>query len=704
VAHLSINFECFLISIFEQSSKRVSEAKINSIYNSPKSNQIIDSIFSENDETTFKQKFDVLFRTIPDGVVLIKDGVIIYSNNALANILGYKIDEVANLSITEVIAPNFLDLVLDKYGRRNRGEDVPSNYEVELISKDRQTHIPVALSIGLIESRKDKLEFVIVRDLTEKVDIETRAKRETELHNYFMDYLPDSIYFKDLDSKFINANNATLVKMGLKSLDELLGKTDYNIFSDEHAIIAKRDEENIIKNRTSIINKIEKEIWKDERVTWASTTKIPLIDENENVYGTFGITRDITELKKAQDINEALFKISSAVTSLNNINELYSSIHTSISELMRTDNFYLAIYHPETDTVSFPYFVDEVDENPGERKAARGLTEYVLRTGTAQLIDAELDFELRRKGETFLIGEPTQIWLGVPLKVEGKTIGALVVQDYSNPNTYGEEEKEILIYVSEQIALAIDKKRNEEKIIKYSEELKEINATKDKFFSIIAHDLKSPFHGLLGLIRMMAEDYESLTEQEIKQYLHVIRESSESTYKLIENLLEWSQIETGKIKYNPTLQNMFIIVEDTRTLLNQVSKLKNITVRNKLGHHSFVWGDDAMLQSLIQNLISNAIKFTPSGGSIVVTENQFENTIEYSIIDSGVGIKEEDLPKLFRVDVSFTTKGTQQEKGTGLGLVLCKEIIARHNGTIEVESKPGKGTKVTFSLQKPLNY
>lgn len=663
-----------------------------------------DIFLQENDELSFKQKYDVLFQTITDGVVLIKNGNIIYSNNALANILGYNIDDVVKLSLKDFFAPNVLEFILDRYERRNKGENVPAKYDTEVVDKNRSRVIPVALSVGVLPSKTDYYEFVIIRDLTEKVEIEKRVNQEAQLHNYFMDFLPDSIYFKDLDSRFIKANNATAKKMGFISANELLGKCDSDFFDKEHAEQTRNDELDIINNKISIIDKTEKEIWPDGRVTWVSTTKIPLKDDQEKVYGTFGISRDITRLKKAQDINEALFKISTAVTTLKNIDELYASIHTSISGLMRTDNFYIAIYHPVTDTVSFPYFVDEVDEIPTERKAALGLTEYVLKTGTAQLIDKERDLELRRNGETSLIGEPTQIWLGVPLKVEEKTIGVLVVQDYKNANTYGEEERDILIYVSEQIALAIDKKQSEEKILSYSEELKESNASKDKFFSIIAHDLKSPFHGLLGLTRMIAEDYENMTEEEIKTYLNTIKDSTESTYNLIENLLEWSRFETGKIQYNPAVQNMFMIVENTRILLNQVAKLKNITIKNKLNHRSAVWGDETLLQSLMQNLISNAIKFTPSGGNIKVTEYQTEETIEYTVADTGVGIKEDDINKLFRFDVNFSTRGTQQEKGTGLGLALCKEIIHLHNGKIEVKSKVNEGTKIKFTLLKPLNY
>ncbi len=651
----------------------------------------------------FQNKFDVLVHTIPDGLILLKDEKIKYSNKNFADMLGYSIKEITELGLREVIAPNDLEKVLERSKKRLRGEVVPAQYEIDLIHKDANKIIHVSVSVGVIGSGTEKFQFVIVKDLSDKIEIENKFVRELQLQQYFMDYLPDSIYFKDINSRFIKANKATLTKMGLNSFDELLGKTDFDIFFDEHAQHAKEDEEEIIKNRMSVINKIEKETWRDGKITWASTTKIPLIDENNNVYGTFGITRDITHLKKAEDIKEALFKISTAVTTQRNINELYKFIHKTISELMHAENFYIALYNQKTDIVSFPYWVDEVDPAPGDQKAERGLTEYVLRTGKAQLINADLDLELRAAGETSLLGEPTQIWLGVPLIAEGKAIGAIVVQDYKNPLTYGEEEKEILTYISEQIALAIDKKQSEEKIIKYSEELKELNASKDKFFSIIAHDLKSPFHGLLGLTRMIVEEYESMSESEVQTYLKIIKESTESTYKLIENLLEWSRLESGKMKYNPALQNMFMIVEDTRILLNQNARMKNINIRNKLGHQSFVWGDDTMLQSLIQNLISNAIKFTPVGGCIEVSENRFDNYTEFIVSDTGVGIKEKDIEKLFKIDMSFTTKGTEQEKGTGLGLVLCKEIVNIHDGEISVHSKIGEGTKIIFTLNKPKN-
>lgn len=515
-----------------------------------------------------------------------------------------------------------------------------------------------------------------------------------------MEYVPDSIYFKDTSSKFIKANKATLTKMGLKSLDELIGKTDRDFFDNEHSDSARKDEEDIIKNGTSILNKIEKETWNDGTVTWASTTKIPLRDDENKIIGTFGITRDITDLKKSEDIRNALYKISTAVTSVPDIQNLFNTIHQIIMDLMKADNFYIAMYNDETNIVSFPYFVDQVDPPPEARKAGRGLTEYILRTGKPQLIDAETDLKLRSIGETSLIGEPTQIWLGVPLKVQGKTIGVIVVQDYNDATTYGENEKEILTYVSEQIALAIDKKYREQKIIEYSEELKESNATKDKFFSIIAHDLKSPFNGILGLSRMIWEEYDSMDDDELRSSLEILKDSTENVYKLIENLLDWSRLQTGRMKFQPSFQNMFMIVEDTRMLLNQIARVKEITIRNKVAHTSLIWGDSNMLHSLMQNLISNAIKFTPNGGIIEIIEEFLGDKIQYTVSDNGVGIEQKDIDKLFRLDISYSTRGTMEEKGTGLGLVLCKEIVNIHGGEIKIKSAVGSGTKIIFTLNK----
>lgn len=779
-----------------------------------------------SDQFSLYSKYNVLLQTIKDGLILISDRRIRFANKTFAEMFEYTIDEVTDLMIDELIAPSSKNLVLERYEKRLRGEIIPTEYEIQAVTKTGKT-LPVLISTGLVSSGVEKLEFVIVKDLSEisnknqelkiresefeiifnntnvafalfdsaenilktnirfqnlfgydenelklknfkeiidnddlkifnnlldnlrfdksnqirtkikllngkfesfwadlsisavtsgnkddhyfiasiidisdLIEIEKKFEEEQNLQQYFMDYVPDSIYFKDKQHRFIKVNKATINKFGLKSANDLIGKTDADFFGEEHALTAREDEVRIIEEGISIINKIEKETWADGKVTWASTTKIPLRDQKNEIIGTFGITRDITELKKSEEIRDALYKISNAVTSVPDIQNLFATIHKIIMGLMKADNFYIAMYDEETNMVSFPYFVDLVDSPPKPRKAGRGLTEYILRIGKPQLIDAETDLKLRASGETSLIGEPTQIWLGVPLKVRDKSIGVIVVQDYNDQTTYGENEKAILTYVSEQIALVIDKKYREQKIIEYSEELRESNATKDKFFSIIAHDLKSPMQGILGLSRMIFEEYDSMNDEEVRSSIEILKDSTETTYRLIENLLEWSRLESGKMKYQPAYQNMFMIIEDTRMLLNQNARFKDITIRNKVLHNCVVWGDSNMLHSLLQNLISNAIKFTPTGGTIEIIQEDLDDKINFSVVDTGVGIRQQDIDKLFRVDESFSTRGTMDERGTGLGLVLCNEIVNIHGGKMEIQSEVGKGTKISFLLNK----
>ncbi len=436
----------------------------------------------------------------------------------------------------------------------------------------------------------------------------------------------------------------------------------------------------------------------DGSISWVNTTRVPLKDENGKIIGTFGISTDFTQIKKSELIQQTLLKISTAVNSVDEMDDLYSEIHQAVKSLMKADNFYIALYDENTKILSFPYFVDQFDEQPMPRIAGKGLTEYILRSGKAHLIDSELDMALRKLGETNLLGEPAQIWLGVPLKIGEKTIGTLVVQDYEEPKTYGQEELRILTYVCEQIASAITKKNSDYKLKSYSAELQELNASKDKFFSIVAHDLKSPFQGLMGLSRLIVEDFDELSGEELRSFVLALNESAESTYKLIENLLEWSRLQTGRLKYHPSKIDLFEIVESTKMLLFQTSELKNTKIKNNIQQGTFVWGDKYMLNSLFQNLISNSIKFTNRFGEVIIDSTIYDEIIEISIEDNGIGIEPEDIDKLFKIDSTFSTRGTEQEKGTGLGLMLCKEIVNKHGGDLRVESEKDRGTKVIFTL------
>ncbi|MBT8381367.1 MAG: GAF domain-containing sensor histidine kinase, partial [Ignavibacteria bacterium] len=427
----------------------------------------------------------------------------------------------------------------------------------------------------------------------------------------------------------------------------------------------------------------------------------PLVNENGNVIGVSSFVEDITENVKAQKIQSALYQISELVQTIDDINQLYEKIHQIVSKLMKADNFYIALYDEENEIISFPYFVDEFDSPPEPCKLGKGLTEYVIKTGQNMLVDADLDLKLRKQGVTDLIGPPSEIWLGVSLKVKNKPIGVIVVQDYNDGSTYGEEEKQLLTYVSEQIASAINKKKDEAALKKYSEELKELNANKDKFFSILAHDLRSPFHGLQGLASILKTEFEKLSKEEINAYINEIDSATSNLFNLIENLLDWSRIQTGKFDFSLKQFSIDQLINDIKIALKHSAGLKAIVIKSEFTDENLmVEADEAMIRSLMHNLLSNAIKFTPKNGKIEIyydiANGEF---IEIFIRDSGVGISKYNIPKLFRIDESYSTPGTNKEKGTGLGLLLCREIVEKHGSQLKVESELGNGSCFSFKLK-----
>lgn len=250
-----------------------------------------------------------------------------------------------------------------------------------------------------------------------------------------------------------------------------------------------------------------------------------------------------------------------------------------------------------------------------------------------------------------------------------------------------------------------ERKRNEahlrhliEKLESLNQELKNSNASKDKFFSLIAHDLRSPFGSLLSFSEFLYQDIEELTRDEIKTFAENIHEAAKNIFSLLENLLQWSRIQTGKIPYKPHEFKIYNSINKVIELLSNNASLKKITLTNNVNPELLVFADEDMIFSVLQNLLSNAIKFTREDGEIIFNSASKENEVEISVTDNGIGIKEEDLDKLFRIDVQFTTSGTHDEKGSGLGLILCKEMIEKNHGKIWVTSRYGEGTTFTFSL------
>ncbi|KUO60667.1 hypothetical protein APF79_02535 [bacterium BRH_c32] len=230
--------------------------------------------------------------------------------------------------------------------------------------------------------------------------------------------------------------------------------------------------------------------------------------------------------------------------------------------------------------------------------------------------------------------------------------------------------------------------------------LKESNDSKDRFFSILAHDLRSPFQSLLSSTDFLAKENKSLNSDEISELCNGLNNNLKNVYELLNNLLRWTMIQRNRMVFNPIILSVNEVIESNLEVIRVSAENKQITIINKVSEEVKVKSDIDMFRLVIYNLITNSVKFSPIGGEIIITASEKEDYIKVSIADNGVGIDEKYLDKLFVITSPYSTPGTQGEKGTGLGLPLCKEFIEKNGGRIWVKSKEGQGSKFSFTLPK----
>jgi len=243
-----------------------------------------------------------------------------------------------------------------------------------------------------------------------------------------------------------------------------------------------------------------------------------------------------------------------------------------------------------------------------------------------------------------------------------------------------------------------ERKQAEERMRQQKEELDELNATKDKFFSIMAHDLKNPFASLYSLSQVVDENYENLEEEDKLIALKRIHQSAELIYNLLENLLTWSKSQSGRMEYNPSQFDLSALIQENINLHSIAAEKKGIRLTSEVCENCSAYADRQMISTVLRNLVNNAVKFTESGKQVVVSARKLEKFLEVEVRDQGVGIAQENLEKLFRIDVKYKTTGTSGEKGTGLGLILCHEFTLKNGGTISCKSQWGKGTSFFFTI------
>ncbi|MCF8357137.1 MAG: GAF domain-containing protein [Prolixibacteraceae bacterium] len=325
--------------------------------------------------------------------------------------------------------------------------------------------------------------------------------------------------------------------------------------------------------------------------------------------------------------------------------------------------------------------------NPNLPMPIRGLREESYRTGE---VVYDNDF-MKSKWVKFMPRGHMDLKnvLFAPLNIEGKTVGIMGLACKSGD--FDDNDARIAAAFGDYAAIAL-------KNSKTLEELEKANETKDKFFSIIAHDLRSPLNPLLGFVELLTEDLNKGDIESSKNYAAMVNSSLEYYYNLLSELLEWAQMQSGKIDYNPVEIEVNKKIAYIFDFLKPLAIAKEISFTSKISV-DHVMADGKMLETILRNLIVNAVKFTDKGGKVHADVLKVKTgKTKFLIKDTGVGISDDDISKLFKIDTGFSTEGTKGEKGTGLGLILCKEFVEMHGGEIGVEPNPDGGSVFWFTI------
>lgn len=647
-----------------------------------------------------EERFRIAYMTSPDSINInrLSDGMFVSINEGFTNIIGYTEEETIGRTSLE------MNVWLNPDDRSKMVKELQvhgsiKNFESKFLAKDGGI-VYGLLYASLIDLNDTPHVLTVVRDITIRKKAEEALVKEQFLINALMNNLSDHVYFKDIESRFIRNNRAHALSFGLNDPEQVIGKSDFDFFAEKDARSAYEDEQHIIKTGKLIL-KEEKLTRKDSSDAWFSAMKMPLRDNDSKIIGTFGISRDISDRKRSEFESNALFEITQGITTTDNLDELLKLIHHALAKVVYADNFFVALHDPTTGLFSFPYFVDMVDPTPAPTSMGKSCSAYVFRTVRPLLLSQEIFEMLVEKEEVELIGSNSPSWIGIPLQTPSKVIGVFVLQHYEKENVYSVKDVNFLINIGSQIAMAIERKKAEEEISLKNEQLQAINAEKDKFFSIIAHDLRGPLSAFVAATQIITEEIQTMSIDEIKDISESMRTSATNIYNLLENLLEWSRLRRGGLDFIPVRVNLNKTINEGVSVLSESAKKKGVGLKIVIQGEMDVLADSHMLDAVVRNLISNAIKFSTQGGNVIVEADKSDKQyIEVKIRDSGIGMSPELKSKLFHINEKTSRPGTVGEPSSGLGLLLSKEFIERQGGRIWVESEEGKGSVFTFTVMQ----
>jgi len=661
----------------EISIRLVRDANHQPLYFLPIIQDITERIQAEEALRENEQKYRLIAENTTDVIwkFNIESQKFTYISPSIIHLTGYTVEEAIQQKIEETLSEESADLAIQGLKKR-----IENFYAGELSEKTKVnefvqickdgSRIWVEISSTFVFNDKGKITDLIGISR----NIQQRKKNEKKLAKSKNRYKKISRLSSDFAYSCVHGQNGYEIDWITDAFYSITGYTKQELYEQKCWFFVAHPNDRIEAvaklNQMSIAEHVQMEfriISKDgAEHTIINRMECLSDDELPSRKRIFGAVQDITEQKQMEDAlreSERFLKETQLIANLGTYtmdivsgkwesSEVLDNIFGIDSDFEKNLQGWASIIHPDWQKIIPEYFIQEVIANKNK---------------------FDKEYKIIRKNDK------AECW------VHG--IGNLKFNEKREPITMVGTIRDIT-----------QQKKAEEKLKANENILIELNADKDRFISILAHDLKNPFSSMLGFLGLLSKNVRKYDIDKIENQIKIINNTAQHTFNLLESILMWAKSQSGKIPFDPQYLNFTSVYNKAIGSLLLNANSKKITINNNVKEEIKVFADMDMLSTIIRNLVSNAIKFTNSGGQIDIDARTCQKEIEITVSDNGVGIEPENLSKLFDYSQKYTSLGTNQEKGTGLGLVLCKEFIEKHGGKIWVESIVGKGCKFNFNL------